>query len=69
MASSIATGAITVLFGQLNQYKVRQVGQIILRRLDERFADTNQTGFLAIMRGDGNLLDAGDHPIKKMAQL
>jgi HK97 family phage major capsid protein len=69
MASSIASGAITALFGQLNQYKVRQVGQVILRRLDERYADTNQTGFLAIMRGDGNLLDAGDHPVKKMVQV
>lgn len=68
MASSIATTAITVLFGELSAYKVRQVGQIVLRRLDERFADTNQTGFLAIIRGDGNLLDAGDHPVKKLAQ-
>lgn len=69
MASSIATGNITVLFGELSAYKIRQVGQIVLRRLDERFADTNQTGFLAFVRGDGNLLDAGDHPVKKMAQL
>ena len=68
MQATIATGTITALFGQLTQYKIRQVGQIILRRLDERFADTNQTGFLAIMRGDGNLLDAGDHPVKKLTQ-
>lgn len=68
MASSIATTAITVLFGELPAYKIRQVGQIVLRRLDERFADTNQTGFLAFVRGDGNLLDAGDHPIKKLVQ-
>jgi HK97 family phage major capsid protein len=68
MASSIATGATTVLFGELSAYKIRQVGQIILRRLDERFADTNQTGFLAFVRGDGNLLDAGDRPVKKLVQ-
>lgn len=68
MASSIAASAITILFGHMPSYKVRQVGQIVLRRLDERFADTNQTGFLALMRGDGNLLDAGDHPIKKLTQ-
>lgn len=68
MASSIAASAITILFGEMPAYKVRQVGQVVLRRLDERFADTNQTGFLAIMRGDGNLLDAGDHPIKKLTQ-
>jgi HK97 family phage major capsid protein len=68
MASSIAASAISVLYGELPAYKVRQVGQVVLRRLDERFADTNQTGFLAIMRGDGNLLDAGDHPVKKLTQ-
>lgn len=68
MASSIATGAITMLFGCMPNYKVRQVGQIVLRRLDERFADTNQTGFLAIARGDGNLLDAGDGVIRKLTQ-
>lgn len=68
MASSIAASAISVIFGELSAYKIRQVGQIQLRRLDERFADTNQTGFLAIIRGDGNLLDAGDSPVKKLTQ-
>lgn len=68
MASSIAASAITVLFGELTAYKIRQVGQIVLRRLDERFADTNQTGFLAFVRGDGNLLDAGDGPVRKLVQ-
>lgn len=68
MASSIATGLTTVLFGELSAYKIRQVGQIVLRRLDERFADTNQTGFLAFVRGDGNLLNAGDNPVKKLVQ-
>lgn len=69
MASSIATTNVTILFGQLTQYKIRQVGSIVLRRLDERFADNNQTGFLAIMRGDGNLLDAGDGPVRKLTQV
>lgn len=68
MSSSIASGLTTVLFGELSAYKIRQVGQIVLRRLDERFADTNQTGFLAFVRGDGNLLNAGDDPVKKLVQ-
>lgn len=68
MASSIAASAVSVLFGDLSSYKIRQVGQIVLRRLDERFADTNQTGFLALIRGDGNLLDAGDGPVRKLTQ-
>jgi len=64
MASSIASGAKTVLFGQLSQYKVRQVGTIVIQRLVERRAEFNQDVFIAYMRGDGNLLDAGDHPVK-----
>lgn len=64
MASSIASGAKTVLFGQLSQYKVRQVGQLVIQRLVERRAEFNQDVFIAYMRGDGNLLDAGDHPVK-----
>lgn len=64
MTSSIASGAKTVLFGKLSQYKVRQVGSLVLQRLVERRAEFNQDVFIAYMRGDGNLLDAGDHPVK-----
>lgn len=66
MASSIASGNKTVLFGQLSQYKVRQVAQIRIQRLVERFAEYNQDAFIAYMRADGNLLDAGDHPVRYM---
>lgn len=68
MASSIATGNITMLFGQLKAYKIRQVAAIRLYRLQERYRDTDQDGFIAFIEGDGNLLDAGDHPVKKMTQ-
>lgn len=67
MASSIASGAKTVLFGQLSAYKVRQVGTIVIQRLVERRAEYNQDVFIAYMRGDGNLLDAGDHPVKYLS--
>lgn len=66
MASTIASGAKTVLFGQLSAYKVRQVGQIRLQRLVERRAEFNQDVFIAYLRADGNLLDAGDHPVKHL---
>lgn len=68
MASAITTGAVTMLFGQLSQYKIRQVANIRMRRLDERFADTDQVGFVAFVEGDGNLLDAGDGPVRKLTQ-
>ena len=39
-----------------------------LSRLTERYADYNQTGFLAFQRWDGNLVDAGTNPLKFLAQ-
>lgn len=68
MASSIATTATTMLFGQLSAYKIRQVASIRLYRLEERYRDTDQDGFIAFIEGDGNLLDAGDNPVKKLVQ-
>jgi hypothetical protein len=37
-----------------------------LRRLDERYAEKDQTGFIAFVREDGNLLDAGTDPVKAL---
>lgn len=68
MASTVEADAVTMLFGQLNQYKVRRVNQLRFRRLNERYADTDQIGFIALIRADGNLLDSGDHPVKKLVQ-
>jgi HK97 family phage major capsid protein len=69
MASAISTGQITMLFGQMSQYKIRQVGGIRLYRLTERARENDQDVFLAFMEADGNLLNAGDNPVKKMTQL
>lgn len=69
MASSLTSGAISMLFGQLNAYKVRQVNDVRLKRLDELYAANDQVGFIAFIRGDGNLLDAGDNPVKKLTQV
>jgi HK97 family phage major capsid protein len=68
MASSIATTNITMLFGQLSKYKIRQVNAVRMYRLEERYRDNDQDGFVAFMEGDGNLLDAGDTPVKKLTQ-
>jgi len=64
MDSTFAITKKTLLFGQASKYKIRDVGEIRLRRLEERYADTDQQGFVAFARGDGNLLDAGTHPVK-----
>jgi HK97 family phage major capsid protein len=68
MASSVATGNTTVLAGAFSKFKVRWVNQMRLRRLVERYADSDQEGFVAFMRADARMLDAGTHPIKSLKQ-
>ncbi len=55
---SIATGKKTVAFGAFNRYVVRRVNEFSIRRLVERYADYDQTGFIGFTRFDGELLDA-----------
>lgn len=68
MASSVAASAVTMLFGNFPQYKIRQVGDIRMYRLVERHRENDQDAFLAFIEGDGNLLDAGDGPVRKLTQ-
>lgn len=68
MASSIATTAKTILFGQLSKYKIRRVRDIRLYRLQELYRMNDQDGFIAFVREDGNLLDAGTAPVKYLQQ-
>lgn len=68
MSSTITSGDITMTFGQHNKYKVRQVSDILFYRLVERHRENDQDAFLAFVRSDGNLLDAGTAPVKTMVQ-
>ena len=43
---------------------VRDVQDVLLLRLEERYAEYLQVGFIAFARMDGKLVDAGTHPIK-----
>lgn len=62
--ASPAANAYTVAFGDMSTFKVRKVaGGITVLRLVERYADYLQVGFIAFMRFDSNLIDAGTHPI------
>lgn len=54
----------SILYGQLSKYYVRDVMDIQLMRLDELYAEYGQVAFLAFSRSDGDLLDAGTHPVK-----
>lgn len=62
------SGLKSMLFGQLNKYKIREVRSIRLRRLVERYAEVDQEGFVAFARYDGVLVDAGVAPVKHMLQ-
>lgn len=57
MDSTIAQGKKTLVFGAMNRYVVRIVNQFAIRRLVERYADFDQTGFIGFARMDGNVMD------------
>ncbi len=65
---AIAVNAKTVLFGKLDKYIIRRVKELSVLRLVERYADYGQVAFIGFARYDGNLLDAGTHPVKYLTQ-
>lgn len=69
MASSVATTNVTVVFGNLNFVKLRRVNTLRLVRLDELYAGNDQVGFDLFVRQDGDLLNFGTSPVKKMVQV
>ena len=56
---TIATGKKSVGFGDFKRYIIRRVQDILIRRLEERYAENNQVGFVGFMRMDGKLLNPG----------
>lgn len=68
MAATVAASAKTILFGKLDSYKIRQVKGVRIKRLVERYADTDQVGFVAFLRMDGRLINAGGNPVKHLIQ-
>lgn len=66
MSSALTIGEKVVLFGDFSKYVIRDVADVRLVRLDERYADLDQVGFVAFLRSDGNLLDAGTDPLKHL---
>ena len=67
--ASPAAAARTILFGDFSKMIVRDVLDVELIRLNERYAEFGQVAFTAISRHDSRLLDAGQHPIKYLRQL
>ncbi|CAI4032400.1 Phage major capsid protein [Nitrospira tepida] len=63
---SMATGNKAILFGDLSAYYVRLVKEPRVLRLEERYADYLQLGFLAFIRADGDLVDGGGGAVKAL---
>jgi HK97 family phage major capsid protein len=61
---AIAPSSVPVIYGNLQNYWHRQVSGTSILVLRERFADQGQVAFLGFERHDGNLIDAGTHPVK-----
>jgi HK97 family phage major capsid protein len=68
LPSSVSATKNTVLFGDMSKYVIRKVRDMNVLRLNERYADFGQVGFLAFSRADGNLVDAGTHPVNVLQQ-
>ncbi|SEN79978.1 phage major capsid protein [Lihuaxuella thermophila] len=60
----MAASAKSILFGDFSNYFIRDVLGVQLLRLQERYADFLQVGFLAFSRHGGVLADAGAGPIR-----
>lgn len=68
MASTLATGNKTMLAGAFRKFKIRDVGVLRMKRLEERYAELDQLAFIGFMRSDSKLLDAGTGPVKFLQQ-
>lgn len=65
---ALATGNITVVFGDFDHYKIRDVKGFTLLRLEERYAPSLQVSFLGFSRHDGGLINAGQNPLQHLVQ-
>lgn len=62
--ATMTTNAKSIIFGDLSQYWIRDVRDFSLIRMDERYAEFLLVSFVAFMRTDGDLLNAGTNPVK-----
>ena len=68
MASAIEASAVTILFGDFSNYVIRRVQGYSLVRFNEFYMRSLQIGLMGYSRIDGELINAGTNPVKKLTQ-
>jgi HK97 family phage major capsid protein len=63
----MGVSAKPIMLGHFSNYFIRDALDVQVIRLNERFADNLQVGFIAFQRSDGNLINAGTNPVKYYA--
>jgi len=62
--ATMTISAKSILFGDFSKYIIRDVRDFTLIRMDERYAEFLSVAFLAFIRTDGDLLNAGTVPVR-----
>jgi HK97 family phage major capsid protein len=60
---AMAASAKSILFGDMSKYLIRDVMDVMIIRIAEKYIESGQVGFLCFYRTDGRLRDAGTGPI------
>jgi HK97 family phage major capsid protein len=68
MSSSPSASTPSMYFGDLSKVLIHDVGGVRLRRLYERYGDSDQVGLIAFLRTSAGILDAGGQPIQALMQ-
>lgn len=66
MDSTLASGKKPIIAGAFKKFKIRDVNRLRLKKLEERYAELDQLAFIAFMRSDSKILNAGTGPIKHL---
>lgn len=57
MSSALTTGLKVMLFGDFSKYRIRLVQDLLMLRLNERYADNGLVGYIGYMRWDGECVN------------
>ena len=68
LPSSMAASGRSLLWGNFSRVILRESNTVTLHRFDERYADSDQIGYLAVVRADIAILNCGDTPIVHLLQ-